>query len=182
VIAYETLFRVTRSVNRIRGTTGDRGGRDRFVTRRLKEGWMSNQEGVTRIGVSVEPDLLSRYDRLCARRGYSNRSEALRDLMRMQLSEDELATAGGEAVGTVTVIYDHHQRELEARLTEYQHQHLHSIVSAMHVHLSERLCLEVLVLRGKATEVKHVADGLVAARGVKHGRLVMTSIGGHLRD
>jgi CopG family nickel-responsive transcriptional regulator len=141
---------------------------------------MPRRGGVTRIGVSLEPELLSRFDRLCGRRGYENRSESLRDLIRSQLSEDELASGDGEAVGTVTVIYDHHRRELESKLTEYQHRHLHAIVSALHVHLSESLCLEVLVLRGRASEIRRVADGLVSARGVQHGRLVMTSLGEHL--
>ncbi len=123
----------------------------------------------------MEEELLRRFDRLCNRKGYASRSEAIRDLVRDLLVEEEKQLENAKVVGTVTVVYDHHQRELEEKLTDYQHQFLDSIVSTLHVHLDAHLCLEVLVLRGKAREVKQIADGLIATKGVKHGKLVLTS-------
>jgi CopG family nickel-responsive transcriptional regulator len=128
-----------------------------------------------RFGVSMEKELLKRFDVLCSRKGYTTRSEAIRDMVRDLLIEEEKQLENASVVGTVTVVYDHHQRELEEKLTAYQHQFLDTIVSALHVHLDSRLCLEVLILRGKAKGVKQIADGLIATKGVKHGKLVLTS-------
>jgi CopG family transcriptional regulator, nickel-responsive regulator len=123
----------------------------------------------------MEHDLLARFDQLCTDKGYATRSEAIRDMVREQLVESELSRGNTEAVGTLTLVYDHHQRELQDKLTSYQHHHLHSIVSTLHVHLDEHRCLEVIILRGKSTEIKHIADGLIAAKGVKTGKLVVTT-------
>jgi CopG family nickel-responsive transcriptional regulator len=123
----------------------------------------------------MEHDLLTRFDQLCTDKGYATRSEAIRDMVREQLVESELSRGNTEAVGTLTLVYDHHQRELQDKLTSYQHHHLHSIVSTIHVHLDEHRCLEVIILRGKSTEIKHIADGLIAAKGVKTGKLVVTT-------
>jgi CopG family transcriptional regulator, nickel-responsive regulator len=123
----------------------------------------------------MEHDLLARFDQLCTDKGYATRSEAIRDMVREQLVESELSRGNTEAVGTLTLVYDHHQRELQDKLTSYQHHHLHSIVSTLHVHLDEHRCLEVIILRGKTTEIKHIADGLIAAKGVKTGKLVVTT-------
>jgi CopG family transcriptional regulator, nickel-responsive regulator len=128
-----------------------------------------------RFGVSMEADLLRRFDGLCRRKGYASRSEAIRDMARDLIVEEEKQLGDAEVVGTVTVVYDHHQRELEEKLTDYQHNFLDAIVSALHVHLDAHSCLEVLVLRGKASRVKRIADGLIATKGVKHGKLVMTT-------
>ncbi|MEW5979263.1 MAG: nickel-responsive transcriptional regulator NikR [Acidobacteriota bacterium] len=128
-----------------------------------------------RFGVSMEEGLLDRFDSLCARKGYASRSEAIRDMVRDVLIDEELQRGDTETVGTLTLVYDHHQRELEEKMTNYQHRFLHAIVSSMHVHLDAHLCLEVLVLRGKTKEIQKIADGLIAAKGVKHGKLVITS-------
>jgi CopG family nickel-responsive transcriptional regulator len=125
----------------------------------------------------MENDLLERFDSVCAARGYRNRSEAIRDMVRDLLIENELREGSSEGVGTLTLVYDHHQRELEEKLTSYQHDNLNAIISAVHVHLSPHLCLEVLILRGKATEIRRIADGLIATKGVQHGKLVMTAAG-----
>ena len=134
-----------------------------------------NGTDLKRFGVSMEGDLLKRFDMLCGRKGYASRSEAIRDMVRDSLIEEEKQMAHANVVGTVTLIYDHHQRELEEKLTDYQHQFLDAIVSALHVHLDAHLCLEVLVLRGKIGKVKQIADRLIATKGVKHGKLVLTS-------
>ena len=131
--------------------------------------------GLTRFGVSMEEGLLKRFDALCSRKGYSSRSEAIRDMVRDFLVEEEMQHGDAKVVGTVTVVYDHHHRELEEKLTDYQHHFLDAIVSTLHVHLDAHLCLEVLVLRGRARDVKNIADGLIATKGVKHGKLVLTT-------
>ena len=127
-----------------------------------------------RFGVSMEEDLLEQFDHLCATKGYTNRSEAIRDMVRNHLIEDELQLGDVESVGTLTVVYDHHQRDLQEKLTGYQHHHLDAIISTLHVHLDSHLCLEVVILRGKSKAIKKIAEGLIAAKGVKHGKLVMT--------
>jgi CopG family nickel-responsive transcriptional regulator len=138
---------------------------------------MPKPSRLLRFGVSMENDLLERFDSVCAARGYRNRSEAIRDMVRDLLIENELREGNSEGVGTLTLVYDHHQRELEEKLTSYQHDNLNAIISAVHVHLSPHLCLEVLILRGKATEIRRIADGLIATKGVQHGKLVMTAAG-----
>jgi CopG family transcriptional regulator, nickel-responsive regulator len=136
---------------------------------------MKKDSELKRFGVSMEDELLRRFDGLCRRKGYASRSEAIRDMVRDLIVEEEKQLGDTEVVGTVTVVYDHHQRELEEKLTDYQHNFLDAIVSALHVHLDAHSCLEVLVLRGKASRVKRIADGLIATKGVKHGKLVMTT-------
>jgi CopG family nickel-responsive transcriptional regulator len=130
-----------------------------------------------RFGVSMEQDLLHEFDSLSRSKGYENRSEAIRDMVRNLLIENKLKEKNTEGVGTLTLVYDHHQRELEEKLTEYQHHHMNAIISTLHIHLTPHLCLEVLLLRGKAKEIEGVADGLIATKGVQHGKLVMIAIG-----
>src|SRR5512137_468336 len=89
--------------------------------------------------------------------------------------ENRIAADDAEVVGTVTLVYNHHVRDLSDKLTEHQHTYHHQIVSALHVHLDAHNCLEVLVVRGKARDVKRIADGLIGVKGVKHGKLVMTT-------
>ncbi len=130
---------------------------------------------IERISLAVEKDLLSRFDRWLEERGLTNRSEAVRDLIRARLAEDEEDGGQGQAVASLTLIYDHEQRELADRLIDAGHHHQARILSTMHVHLDERLCLEVLALRGKAADLRHLADHLLGLKGVKHGRLVISS-------
>lgn len=133
--------------------------------------------GVTRFGVSLDEALLKRFDRLIARKGYANRSEAIRDLIREAFVRDQWESGTGEAVGTITLVYNHDTRDLADRLTDLQHAHFGSIVSTLYVHLDTHHCLEVLVLRGKAAELRKIADRLIGTRGVKHGTFSATSEG-----
>ncbi|HHS12247.1 MAG TPA: nickel-responsive transcriptional regulator NikR [bacterium] len=137
---------------------------------------------ITRFGISMESRLLERFDELIGRHGYSSRSEALRDLVRDRLVSEEWSQSDSqqETVGTITIIYDHHQRQLTENLNEQQHKHHHAVISMMHVHLDHENCLEVLAVRGKANDLKKLADELISTRGVKHGKLVMTSTGRNL--
>jgi CopG family transcriptional regulator, nickel-responsive regulator len=129
-----------------------------------------------RFGVSIEEDLLEKFDRLIRKRGYENRCEALRDLMREALVE-QAWDGNAETVGTVTLVYDHHDPGLEGRLTDIQHDFHEVVVSGMHSHLNHRDCLEVIILKGKARVIRDLADKLISAKGVKHGQLVMSAAG-----
>ncbi len=133
-----------------------------------------------RFGISIDDELLDRFDTLVSEKGYANRSEAIRDLIRDALVEQTWEDGSEETVGTVTLVYNHHVRDLSDRLTEQQHNHHHEIVSALHIHLDAHNCLEVLVVRGKAAVVKKIADELIGVKGVKHGKLVMTTTGSAL--
>ena len=133
-----------------------------------------------RFGISIDQKLLERFDRLISGKGYHSRSEAIRDLIRNSLVDAQWEEDDRETVGTVTLVYDHHTRELADRLTERQHHHHGSIASVLHVHLDRRNCLEVAVLKGKAKEIKALADRLIGTKGVKHGTLTMTTIGEEL--
>jgi CopG family nickel-responsive transcriptional regulator len=133
--------------------------------------------GITRFGVSLDGRLLSKFDRLIGRKGYPNRSEAIRDLIRDSLVREQWDLGDADAVGTLTLVYDHETRELEERLTELQHAHYQAIVSTLHIHLDPHHCLEVLVLRGKASLLKSIADRLIGTRGVKHGTFSATAEG-----
>lgn len=132
---------------------------------------------VTRFGVSLDEGLLAQFDRVIARKGYTNRSEALRDLIRENLVREQWEAGTGEAVGTVTLVYSHDVHDLADKLTDLQHAHYRTIVSTLHVHLDPHHCLEVLVLRGKASELKAIADRLIGTRGVKHGTFSATTEG-----
>src|SRR5664279_3679294 len=114
-----------------------------------------------RFGISIDSKLLDNFDRLIEHKGYVNRSEALRDLIRASLIEVKLEEGEEEMVGTVTLVYNHHVPDLSNKLTEHQHSYHHQIISALHVHLDAHNCLEVLVLRGKAREIKKIADELI---------------------
>ncbi|MDR3717688.1 MAG: nickel-responsive transcriptional regulator NikR [Bryobacteraceae bacterium] len=130
-----------------------------------------------RIGVAIDRNLLEKFDELIARRGYSNRSEAFRDLIRSELVQDTAGQPTGKVTGTITLLYDHHVRMLSEKLTALQHEYHHHILSTLHVHLDHDNCLEVVVVKGEAAEVRQLADRLIAARGVKHGRLVLSGTG-----
>lgn len=135
---------------------------------------------ITRFGVSIDTRLVRKFDALTERKGYSNRSEAIRDLIRDRLVEDEWEAGSQETVGTITIVYNHHTRELEHALTEMQHQAFHQIISALHVHLDAHNCLEVLVLKGKGRDIRRISDRLIGTKGVKHGKLTMTTTGREL--
>lgn len=135
---------------------------------------------LSRIGVAIDSDLLAKFDQLIASRGYTNRSEAFRDLIRDELVERAWEAPDSPVVGTVTLVYDHHVRMLNEKLTDMQHDHFHHILSTLHVHLDHDNCLEVLVVRGNAGHVKKIADALISTKGVKHGRLTITSTGAEL--
>jgi len=133
---------------------------------------------LSRFGVSIEEDLLADFDRLIRRKGYANRSEAIRALIRallldVQVEEDPQAGV----IGTLTLVYDHHSGDLASRLTDLQHRHHRAIVSTLHVHLDEHHCLEVLVVRGSNREVRRIGDSLIGTRGVHQGRLSIHSAG-----
>lgn len=130
-----------------------------------------------RFGISIDAKLLDDFDRLIEHKGYETRSEALRDLIRASLIEVKWEDDEEEMVGTVTLVYNHHVRDLSDKLTEHQHSYHHQIISALHVHLDAHNCLEVLVVRGKAREIKKIADEIIGVKGVKHGKLVMTATG-----
>jgi CopG family transcriptional regulator, nickel-responsive regulator len=130
-----------------------------------------------RIGVAIEGRLLEKFDDLISRRGYTNRSEAFRDLIRADLVNDVAEQPSSTIVGTITLLYDHHVRLLNEKLTSLQHEHHHAILSSLHVHLDHDHCLEVIVLKGKAGEIRKIADLLIAAKGVKHGKLTVTTLG-----
>ena len=130
---------------------------------------------LVRFGVSMDNRLLAALDGIVARRRYANRSEAIRDLVRGEQVREDWEEGKGPVVGTLTLVYDHHVREVNERLITLQHDHEQMVHSTMHVHLSHRMCLEVIVLRGKPQEVRELADRLIAARGVKHGRLTATA-------
>jgi CopG family nickel-responsive transcriptional regulator len=128
-----------------------------------------------RFGVSMEHDLLARFDERIRMAGYANRSEAIRDMVRDYLVRQQWADGEEEVIGTVTLVYDHHTRLLEERLTELQHEHHELIRCSTHVHLDEHNCLEVIVLLGPAAQVRKLAEGLMSSRGVKHGELTCTA-------
>ena len=132
-------------------------------------------EGLTRISISLESALLDAFDRTIEAKGYATRSEAIRDLIRDRLIREEAQRAEGEQVAVVTLVYDHHARELAARLIDKQHHHHDLVVSSLHVHLGERHCLEVSVLRGPMEKVRHLGEELLATKGVLHGDVRFTS-------
>jgi CopG family nickel-responsive transcriptional regulator len=133
-----------------------------------------------RFTVSLEAGLMDRIERFARRHGVKNRSEFLRDLMRDALVREEWSD-NEEIVGTVTIVYDHHRRELSERLTHLQHEFHDAILSSLHVHLDRAHCLEVVALRGKAGRVQKIADALIGTRGVLHGKLAATTTGRRLR-
>jgi CopG family nickel-responsive transcriptional regulator len=129
---------------------------------------------LSRIGIALDSELLKRFDRSIGQRGYTNRSEAFRDLIRDRLVTEQTAAPNATVVGTVTLIYDHHASGVSEKLTELQHAHHELVVSTSHAHLDHESCLEVLIVHGKSVQVEQFADRLIGLKGVQHGRLVMT--------
>ena len=138
---------------------------------------------IERIGISLERELLQRFDELIEEKGYENRSEAVRDLIRDALVQREWARASGndEKVALVALVYEHDSSSLSQKLAHIQHENHRAVVSALHVHMDEHNCLEVLVLRGRGREVLAMGEGLVSTKGVKFGRLVPATTGQALR-
>jgi CopG family nickel-responsive transcriptional regulator len=135
------------------------------------------QELASRFSVSLPPKLLEQFDAMTGEKGYAKRSQAIADMIRDKLVEHQQQFSNADIAGTITLVYDHHQPHVQASLTDIQHDHHEVIISTVHVHLDHHNCLEVLVVRGKAGVIKKIADELIAAKGVKHGKLTVTTTG-----
>ena len=129
---------------------------------------------LTRFGVSIDEKLLGRFDKLLAQSGYENRSEAFRDLIRARLVQEEVADEEARVLGVLSLVYDHHQRELEKRLNDIQHEFHRSVISATHVHVDHHTCLQVVLLKGKAGDLRKISTSLGNLKGVKHSGLSLT--------
>jgi CopG family transcriptional regulator, nickel-responsive regulator len=126
---------------------------------------------IERVGVSLEKDLLNEFDKLITQKGYQNRSKAIRDLIRQQLSSERVSNEKADGVAAVVLVYDHHATALMERMTELQHSHLLQTISSLHVHLGHHDCLEVIVLRGKVGEINKMGEKLISIKGVKLGKI-----------
>jgi CopG family transcriptional regulator, nickel-responsive regulator len=135
---------------------------------------------IVRFGVSLDGGLLKKFDPFIAKMGYKSRSEAIRDLIRERLVNEEWRADKTPAMGVLSLVYSHEVRELSRKLTDIQHHHLGIILSTTHIHMDEHNCLEVIILKGRGTEIREVAGQLLSAKGVKHGKLIMTTTGRHL--
>jgi CopG family transcriptional regulator, nickel-responsive regulator len=131
---------------------------------------------IERVGVSLEKELLEEFDKLIAAKGYENRSQAIRDLIREQLSSQRLQNEKADGVAAVVLVYDHHATALMERLTELQHSHLLQTISSLHVHLGHHDCLEVIVLRGKVGDINKMGEKLISLKGVKLGRINLLGV------
>lgn len=138
-------------------------------------------EELVRFGVSINPQLLEQFDKVIKEKGYPSRSEALRDLIRDHLVERRWDSVEGEVVGTVTLIYDHHTSNLLPLLNDMQHDYHPLVLSTLHIHLDRHNCLEVLVVKGSAQKAREIAERLISMKGVKHGKLTITSAGHDLK-
>lgn len=138
---------------------------------------------IERIGISLEAELLERFDRMIEQKGYVNRSEAVRDLIRDNLVQREWSESSGaeERVAVVALVYDHDASGLAQKLAHIQHESHRAVVSALHVHMDAHNCLEVLVLRGRAREVVRMGEGLISTKGVRYGKLLPATTGQGLR-
>jgi CopG family nickel-responsive transcriptional regulator len=131
-------------------------------------------ENIMRFGVSIEPDLLKKFDKVIRKKGYTNRSEAIRDIIRKNIIIEKNKDPNLESIGTLTMIYDHHAGNLTNRLLDMQHNHTNEILSTTHIHIDHHNCLEVLVLKGKTGSIQKLADKIKSLKGIKHGELVIT--------
>ena len=143
----------------------------------IATGERSNMSSLIRTGISLEQDLLDKFDRLIEQKGYGNRSEAIRDLVRDHFVQEDVAS-NKEVVGTITLVYDHHQPKLSEQLVSAQHDYKGQVLATTHVHLDHHNCLEVIILKGRGIDVKRFADKLISLKGVKHGKTVITNPGG----
>jgi len=126
---------------------------------------------IERIGVSLESDLLAAFDALSNEKGYANRSEAIRDLIREKLGSNRLSDPKAEAMAAVLLVYDHHVTKLTEKLLHLQHSHLLETTCALHVHLDHHHCMEIIVLRGKVKEINRVGEQMISLKGVRQGRI-----------
>jgi CopG family nickel-responsive transcriptional regulator len=133
--------------------------------------------GVSRFSISLPGELAAQLERMTREKGYDNRSLALSDMIRAHLVEHRQKFADHEIAGTITLLYDHHRTHVQAALTDIQHDHHDVVIATLHVHLDHDNCMEVLAVRGKASVVRKIADELIAAKGVKHGKLTVTGTG-----
>ena len=125
----------------------------------------------------MEGDLLNKFDKMIDKRGYTNRSEAIRDFVRERIVEEGIHDADSLAFGVLSFVYDHHVRDLEAKLTDFQHDHFKSIVSTSHIHIDHDNCLEVIILKDRAGSIRQISDKILTYKGVKHGTLSLTLTG-----
>jgi CopG family nickel-responsive transcriptional regulator len=128
-------------------------------------------ERIERIGVSLEKELLLLFDKLIAKQGYQSRSEAIRDLIRRQLSAEQIGNPQAQAVAAVCIVYDHHATRMAEKLIDLQHSHILQVISSLHVHLDEDDCLEVIVLRGRVGQINRMGESILSMKGVKLGRV-----------
>lgn len=135
------------------------------------------RQSLSRFSVSIPTGLLAQLDTMARARGFANRSKAIAYMVRSQLVEHHAQIGRKEIAGTITLVYDHHRRGLQTSLTKAQHTHQNLILSVLHIHLDHCNCMEVLAVRGRAGAVKALADRLISARGIKHGRLTVTTTG-----
>jgi CopG family transcriptional regulator, nickel-responsive regulator len=135
---------------------------------------------LTRTGLSLDRDLLAKFDQAITGKGYKNRSEAVRDLIREHLVSVDVEQ-DKEIVGTLTIVYDHHRPNLTEELVEAQHHAGNKVLAATHVHLDHNNCLEVIILRGRSSTIRDLANRILSLRGVKHGQLVITTTGKGLK-
>jgi CopG family nickel-responsive transcriptional regulator len=133
---------------------------------------------VERVGVSLEKELLAAFDKLISQQGYQSRSEAIRDLIRLQLSSRRLQNEKAKAIAAVMLVYDHHSSAIMEQLTDLQHSHLLQTISSLHVHLGHHDCLEIIVLKGKVGEINRMGDMLISIKGVKLGKVNLLPAGG----
>ena len=129
-----------------------------------------------RFGVTLDSDLLEKFDALCEERCYQTRSEAIRDLIRAALVEETTAQGEAQAVGALSLVYNHHHSDLAQKLTELQHDVHDLIITSLHIHLDHDNCLEVLILRGKSADIRALAQRILAVKGVQHGQLALSAV------
>lgn len=132
-------------------------------------------EGVTRIGVSLEPELLKEFDASISKKGYVSRSEAIRDLVRDSLAESEWKNDDQYMTGVIVMVYNHEVSSVGEKLNELQHDHLGNITTTIHIHLDHERCMEILIVEGPLGVLKDLASEITSIKGVMRGRLTMVS-------
>ena len=137
-----------------------------------------NKSELVRFGISIESNLLAAFDELIASKGYRNRSEAIRDLIRDQLITETIQDAETVVIGILFYVYDHHIRELEGNLTDFQHSFFGSVISSTHIHLDHDHCLELTILKDKGGKIQEIAEHILSLRGVRYGKVMLTSAAG----
>ena len=133
--------------------------------------WRNTMENLQRVGISLDSKLLSQFDKVIEKKGYTNRSEAIRDMIRQSLTDKQLADPKTTAIAAVFVVYDHHQADLAQKLIKLQHSHLLKAISSMHIHLGHHDCLEIIILKGKVSEITKLGDSIISLKGVKLGKV-----------